>query len=201
MSKTITNDEGEEEVVFTQAELDAQLLEKDTAHKAKLDEFLKGKTSQELQQAETKAKIEEMEKKHAEEIGAIRTTVTESQTKARNQVVDFLVSQVVGADVELKKKLAAEMATVEAGYKALGKDINDNTIIQEIIIKAAQMAGVSGGSMGGNGGGVPNFGMFGGVAPSFADKSKEGIGSGSEADNAAFKAAVGYKDDPKPKKE
>lgn len=199
MSQTIKNEvTGEDEVVYTQAELDAQLLEKDTAHKEKIDQFTKGKTAQELATIESQKKIEDMQKKHDEEIGAIKETVTASQTKARTQVVDFLVGQVVGSDPELKKKLEAEMAIVEAGFKATGKDITDNAVIQEIVIKAAGMAGINNVG-GGSSGGTPNFGMYGGIPPTFGgNENKEGIGSASEADNAQFKKAVGYEDPKKP---
>ena len=52
------------------------------------------------------------QKKHEEEIGAVKHTVEEGQVKARKQVVDFLVAQVVGTDEELKKKLDSIEMTI-----------------------------------------------------------------------------------------
>lgn len=190
MSQKITNDAGEEIEVFTQAEMDSKLAEKDTAHKEKLDEFLKGKSAQELASIENKKVIEDMQKKHDEEIGAVKNMVTSAETKARTKVVEFLVEQVVGGSADLKKKLSEEMATIEAGFKAQGKDINDDAVIQEIVIKAAAMAGITNAP-------APHFVPQGGYAPDFGGNKKEGIGSGSDADNEMFKKAVGYKDEPK----
>ena len=190
MSQKITNDAGEEIDVFTQAELDAKLSEKDDAHKKKIDEFMQGKTAQELASIDNKKAIEDMQKLHAEEIAGVKTLVTSAETKARTKVVEFLVAQVVGENPDLKKKLSEEMATIEAGFKAQGKDINDDVVIQEIVIKAAVMAGITAAA-------APHFAPQGGYAPDFGGGKKEGAGSGSDQDNEAFKKAVGYKDEPK----
>lgn len=185
MSKTITNDAGEEEVVYTQAELDTQLADKDAHVAAKLEEFKTGKSAQELESAANKAAIEAIKKESDE----VKATIASAQTKARDRVVGFLVEQVVGEDVELKKKLESELSIVEAGFKAQGKDVSDDKVIQEMIIKASAMAGISGSS-------APSFPLMGGYMP-HTDLKKEGVGSGSDQDNETFKKAVGYKDEPK----
>lgn len=190
MSQKITNDAGEEIEVFTQAEMDARLSEKDEAHKKKIDEFTQGKTAQELASIENKKIVDDMQKQHAAEIAGVKEMVTSAETKARTKVVEFLVEQVVGGSADLKKKLTEEMATIEAGFKAQGKDINDDTVIQEIVIKAAAMAGITNAP-------APHFVPQGGYAPDFGGNKKDGIGSGSDQDNEMFKKAVGYKDEPK----
>jgi exopolysaccharide biosynthesis protein len=177
MSKVITNEDGTEETVFTQAELDAQLLEKDNHLKTKLDEFTKGKTAQELSKEENKAAIEAMKK----EVDETKASFVKSQETQRTKVVNFLVKQVVGEDVELTKKLAAEMAIVEAGYKASGKDVNDESIIQEMISKSVSMAGINAVA--------PSFPMNGGFAPNF-NNPKEAV---SDAEHEKFLKETGYK--------
>lgn len=186
MSKTITNDAGEEEVVYSQAELDTMRAEDKKHVDGKLAEFEKGKTAAELAEITRKKEVEDTKAVADKAIASVE----EFKTKARDKVVGFLVEQVVGADVELRKKLETEMAIVEAGFKAQGKDVMDDKVIQEMIIKASAMAGITGSSS------SPNFPMMGGYVPS-NDPKKEGTGSGSDADNEMFKRAVGYKDEPK----
>lgn len=184
MSKTIKNeDTGLDEVVYTQAELD-EMRTKDKEHlDIKLEEFKKGKTAQELESIENKKKMEEIqgESKKALEL-AEQTT-----QRARTKVVNYFAASIVGEDVELRKKLDENFAIVEAGFKAQGKDVSEDDVIREMMVKAASMAGLTGQA-------APSFPMGPGNAPSFIKKE----GELSDAEHDTFLKAVGY-EKPKPK--
>lgn len=178
MSKTITNDLGEEEVVYTQAELDAQLAEKDAHVKTKLDEFTKGKGAQELkdqerdaQVAEAKAKADEAAQKAAE------ATSIAAAERARHQqsVTDFALAQFTGGDTELNKKIMDAMPLVNLEIK------DDKDILERVRI-AATIAGLAGNAA------TPQFPAYGGMAPQF--NKNDGP---SDADHEAFLAATGLK--------
>ncbi len=188
MSKTIKNDAGEDEVVYTQAELDAQLLEKDEHVKQKLEEFTKGKTAIELEREENKRIIEEIKKGSETAVN----TANEMVAGARKKVVDFVAQQYVGEDPELRKKLDEAFGIIEAGRTSKGLDIKDDKAIQEMMAAAASMSGISLPA----GGAVPPAFMGAGMggAPSFIKKE----GELSDAEHKTFLDAVGYKPDAKP---
>lgn len=187
MSKTVTNEEtGEEEIVYSQAELDAIKVEADRkiaeneAHtKEKLEEFQKGKTSQELKDIERDNAIKEAKEKSDKAIEMANTTVATARTK----VVDYIAQQFVGEDIGLRKKLDDAFSLIEEGRKAKGLDVKDDKSIQEMMTQAASMSGIGAGQM-------PNFPMGGGYAPNF-QKSPSEI---SDAEHEAFKKATGYVD-------
>lgn len=190
MSKEI-DVEGEDgvmikETVYTQAELD-DIRAKDKEHiDQKLEEFKRGKTASELATEENRIAMEKI----AADAKAATELAQSTITKARGKVVDFISEQIVGQDPELRKKLNEEMATLEIAYKAQNKDITDDKIIQEMLVKAAGMAGI-------NVNATPQFPMVGGMGPSFQPRENEV----SDAEHNTFLEAVGYPKDKPAKKE
>mgnify|MGYP000721148384 CR=1 FL=1 len=172
MSKTIVNeDTGEEEVVYTQAELDAikkeaddKILDNENHTKKKLEEFQTGKTAQELKDIERDRAIAEANElaKKAE------ATATATVEGARKKVVNYMAEQVVGQDKELRTKLDSALDIIEAGRVAKGLDIADEKSIQEMMIQAAQMSGINSVSSQ-----SPSFPLTNGMAPSFIKTADE----------------------------
>lgn len=164
MSKTIKNEEtGLDEIVYTQAELDGQLAEKDAHVATKLKEFETGKTAQELKDIERDKKIEEATKKGEDAVQAANKIVEDSKKK----VVNFIAEQIVGQDVDLRKKLDDATEIIQAGRLSKGLDVASDEAIREIMIAAAQMAGISAPAV------SPVFPMVGGMPPDFIKKEGE----------------------------
>lgn len=194
MPKVEKNEEtGAEETFYTQAELDAikaendkALADKDEHVKNKLKEFETGKTAQELKDIERDKQIQEAKEKAEKAETTANNTVEES----RKKVKDFFVSQLVGEDADLKKKLDDSLKIVEAGRSASGLDIKSDDAIKEMTIQAANMAGIGASAL-------PNFPMGGGYAPSFQKSTAEV----SDAEHEEFLKATGYQKPPEPKVE
>lgn len=162
MSKVIQNDDGEDETVYTQAELDAQLADKDAHVAAKLEEFKQGKTAQELKEIERDRVIAETNKKADDAILTANTIADNAQKKVK----DFVAGQFVGEDKELRTKLDGAYEIIEAGRLAKGLDIKSDSSIQEMMLSASQMAGL-------NHVASPSFPMTNGMAPSFVKTANE----------------------------
>lgn len=177
MPKTITNEDGSTEEVFTKAELDAQLQEKDDHVKTKLEEFQKGKTAMELAEEARKTEIAEATRIATEALATAETSKQEKITTVKN----YFAESVVGQDAELRTKLDDSLKIIEAGRLANGMDVTSEKAIQEMTVAAANMAGISASAM-------PDFPMTGGGAPDFNKKE----GTVDEADHAAFLEATGY---------
>lgn len=191
MSKKIVNEEtGQEEVVYTQAELDvikadadkkmadaeaaatAKIKENEDHLKQKTDEFLKGKNAQELKDIERDKKIEEA-KAAADAAGA---KAVEAEQKRQDAVRASIVRQYVGEDPKLKERF-------EESWKMVNLEIKTDDDILKKAELAANMAGLNGTGMS-SAGGMP---MSGGFAPNMkpADKEKK------EAEYSTFKNAFG----------
>lgn len=179
---------GQQIDVYTQAELDAQLLEKDNHVKTKLDEFQKGKTAQELKDIETLEAI----KKANETAEQANKTAESVKADARGRIVNFMAEQFVGQDADLRTKLNDSFSVIEEGRKAKGLDIQSEVSIKEMMIQASKMSGIDGGNVVN-----PVFPMGPGMAPNFAP-TQETI---SDQDNDMFLSQVGYQKDTPVKKD
>lgn len=181
---TKTNEDGttQEVEVFTKAELDAQLKDKDDHHAKKLDEFQQGKTAQELKDIERDQKVEEA-KKIAEDAMA---KLGEAENRRIGTVKNFIAGQYVGEDADLRKKLDDSFDLISAGRVAKGLDIASETSIKDIFADAARMAGITTPA-------APSFPMYGGGAPNFTPPA----GTVSDNDHAQFLKETGYQS-PKP---
>lgn len=195
MSKEIENEDGSKEIMYSQAELDAQKADADAAAEAKIQENKEhterkikeletGKSAQELKDIERDRAIEEAKKKSDEAIAIANTTVE----GARAKVKDFFAASIVGEDVTLRTKLNESLKIIEAGRAANGQDIKSDDSIKEMMIQAANMAGIGAGT-------APVFPMYGGGAPSF-QKPENQI---SDSEHEVFKKATGYVDPVAPK--
>lgn len=163
MSKIIQNDAGEDEEVFTKAELDAQLADKDAHVAAKLEEFKQGKTAQELKEIERDRVIAETKAKADEAIGTANTIAD----NAHKKVIDFIAGQFVGEDKDLRTKLDGAYEIIEAGRIAKGLDTKGDASIKEMMLSASQMAGLSNTNIN------PTFPMTNGMAPNFRKSANE----------------------------
>ena len=147
MSTTIINDEGNEEVVFTQAELDAQkaaeieaikaeyekqLAEKDAHVKEKLDQFQKAKSSIDIEKEEINAKVAEA-MRIAEEAKMSVAQSKEAELAAKKTI---WVQSVAGNDPELTKK-------IEEAYGMLNLPATSDAEIQARVQKAVALAGIT----------------------------------------------------------
>ena len=112
MPQVITKDDGTDETVYTQAELDAAKKEADDKaalaiadekkHTAeKLDEFQKGKTAQELKDIERDNAIKTAKETAEKAVKSANDIVENSRKKS----IDFIADRMIGKDVELRKKL------------------------------------------------------------------------------------------------
>ncbi len=173
MSKIIKNDDGTEEEVFTKAELDAQLAEKDAHVKQKLDEFQTGKSAQELKDIEHKTALDEA-KRIADEALALGRT---SEERRVGSIKEFIMDQYTGGDAELKKKLTE-------GWDLINLPITGDEDIRKRIELAANAVGLTG--PGSAGVVVPAHG--GGMPPSFQKKTDKTV---TEEENKAFREATG----------
>lgn len=171
--KTILDDDGNEEIVFTQEEITAQLMEKEAAMKAeyeakladkdahvkdKLYQFEQAKKSAEQLHAEAMAGVAEA-KKLAEEAKMSVTQSKESELSVRK---DYWVQSVAGGDADLKAK-------IEEAYNMLNLPAGTDKEISERVQKAVSLAGISHIS-------TPNLSFGGSMAPNFqaaGEQSKE----------------------------
>lgn len=147
MAQTIVNDEGEEVVVLTQAEVDAQMAEKEAAMKAEFEKQLAEKDAHvkeklgQFQQATKSA-----EQLHAEAMAGIaeakriaeEAKVSVAQSKESELLIkrDFYIQSIAGNDPDLKKKL-------EDSYSLINMPATTDAEIQERLQKAITLAGVT----------------------------------------------------------
>lgn len=179
MSKTVVNEEtGEEEVLYTKAELDA--IEADAAAKVaaaeaekkeKLDEFLKGKTAQELKEIERERRIEEINKK-AEEAEARSKKIEET---ALEKIKGAEMTKYVGSDAALKAEL-------QAAYDVLsGMPATTDEEIAARMLAAANMKGFNG----------PKQSIGGGMGTGYAPRFDATEDRSKDADHQKFLGALG----------
>lgn len=179
--KEITNDDGTVETFYTKEELDQQAADLATKHKAELDdkdkhvaekleEFTKGKTSQEQKDVQRQTEIDAAKKLAEDAMGMVQT----EKEKRAGVVQDFAISQFVGENKELADKIKAHLPMVAL-------EIKEDKDIMEKVRLAATMAG-----LGNNVSEMPMFAPSGGFAP---HRPTEEI---SDADHATFLQAVGY---------
>lgn len=186
ITKTKEDGTTEEVEVFTKAELDAQLLEKDNHHKTKIDEFMKGKTAQELADIKRDEEI-----KGAKEIAEKALAKLGEVEQGRiNTVKNYIAEQYVGQDADLRKKLDDAFDLISAGRLAKGLDIASEASIKEIFTQASGMSGITATAS-------PVFPMNGGFAPNF----QPAAGEVSDADHQAFLRETGYNTGTPAKKE
>ncbi len=184
MSHTIVNDEGEEVVVFSQEEIDAQLAEKEAAIKAeyetklaekdahvkdKLDQFQQAKKGVDTAQEEVRAMAEEA-KRMAEEAKMSVAQAKEAELATKK---DFYIQSVVGGDTDLKKK-------IEDAYGMLNLPAATDKEIMERVQKAVTLAGISQMS-------TPSLSFGGAQAPNFQQAGEQG----KEAAYEAWKSELG----------
>lgn len=170
MSKTIEDDNGNEVVVFTQEELDAQsaaikaeyeakLIEKDTHLKTKTDEFIKGKQSQELKDIERDAAIAEA-KRLAAEAGE---KATQAEIRRQNAIKEVAMKKFTGDDTELRAKF-------EESWNLVNLEIKDDADIAKKAELVANMSGLNSAPQMNNLGAMS---MSGGYAPKVSAVEKE----------------------------
>lgn len=186
MPKTITNEDGSTEEVFTKEELEAQLKEKDEHVKTKLEEFQKGKTAQELADIKRDEEIAAAKKIAAEAI----EKVSQAEQGRINTVKNYIAEQYVGQDADLRTKLDEAYDLISAGRVAKGLDVVSEKSIQEIYTAASAMAGIATVAS-------PSFPPTGGYAPNF--KAPEG--SVSDQEHEKFLRETGYQSPTPPKKD
>jgi len=184
MAKTIVNEEtGVEEVVYTQAEIDAQiaakeaefnakLADKDTHVKGKLDEFEKGKQAQALKDAERDGKISEAER--------IAREASEKATLAEQKRVDAIKNMIkknyTGGDADLTAKF-------DEAWELVNIDIKEDADIEKRAAATAKLAGLDS-NPDFSAGGMP---MGGGYAPNFVKKNDEK----SKEEHSKFESVLG----------
>lgn len=187
MSKTILNDQGEEEIVFSDeeknaeieaekakviAEYEAKLAEKEAHVKEKLDQFQQAKKGVEMKDEETR-KLAEEAKRIAEEAQLSIRASKESELNTRK---DYWISTVAGNDAELIKKITES-------YDMLNLPNTNDKEIAERVQKAVTLAGIT----------QPasyNFSMNGMSAPNFQKVVSE---QNADASYENFKKELGIK--------
>jgi hypothetical protein len=143
MSKTIEDDQGNEVVVFTQEELDAQsatikaeyeakLLEQANHLKTKTEEFVKGKQSQELKDIERDNAIAEA-KRLAAEAGE---KATQAEMRRQNAIKEVAMKKFTGDDAELRAKF-------EESWNLVNLEIKDDADIAKKAELVANMSGLN----------------------------------------------------------
>jgi len=170
----------EEHEAKLQEELNVKLAEKEEHMKQKLDEFQKGKTSQELKEIERENAIAEANRKAQEAIDSANAL----KEGHANTVKNFYAEQFAGNDPELRKKLDDAYKIVEAGSKANGLEIKEDKDYATIMAQAAMMAGITGTQEVVS----PRFPMGGGMTPNFQPSENEV----SDADHQTFLKETGY---------
>lgn len=170
MSHTIVNDEGEEEVVYTEAEkqaekdaeiekvkadYEAKLAEKDAHVKEKLDQFQQAKKGVDTAQEEVRAMAEEA-KRLAEEA---KMSVAQAKEAELTTKKDFYIQSVVGGDTDLRKK-------IEDAYGMLNLPAATDKEIMERVQKAVTLAGISQMS-------TPSLSFGGAQAPNFQQAGEQ----------------------------
>lgn len=184
MSKTIEDDNGNEVVVFTQEELDAQsaaikaeyeakLIEKDTHLKTKTDEFIKGKQSQELKDIERDAAIAEA-KRLAAEAGE---KATQAEIRRQNAIKEVAMKKFTGDDTELRAKF-------EESWNLVNLEIKDDADIAKKAELVANMSGLNSAPQMNNLGAMS---MSSGYAPKVSAVEKEK----QDAEYNNFKSSLG----------
>jgi len=195
MAKEILNEEtGEMELVYTQAELDAQkaeadriLAEKDAHMQKKLDEFKQGKNSQELKEIEMQKTVEDA-KRIADEAKA---SVDQAKQEHFNTVKNFYMEQLVGTDPEVVKQFEDAFKIVKAGKEANGFTVTGDKDIGVLVQDAMKFAGLGAGTGSNFGGGstfVPPIPAQGGMSPNFQRNENEL----SDTDHQNFLKETGY---------
>lgn len=194
MAKEILNEEtGEMELVYTQAELDAQkaetdriLAEKDAHMKQKLDEFKQGKSAQELKEIEMQKNVEEA-KRIADEAKA---SVDQAKQSHFDTVKSFYTEQLVGTDPEIVKQFEEAFKIVKAGKEANGFTITSDKDIGVLVQETMRYAGlgVAESSFGGGSTFTPPTTAMGGISPNFQRNENEL----SETDHNRFLQETGY---------
>lgn len=186
MPKTIFNDLGEEEVVYTEAEI----AERDNANK----EALQKKTGELLdvkRNAETIETAAQTQAREAlERVEKIESENREREQKRIESVRDFLIEQYVGegASDEAKKKM------LDSWNMLSGMEITDEKQIVERVRAAAKIAGFDNPS---NPSSVNTFMPTNSTISSFGSfnapnvTKEEGV---SESDHKAFLSETGYND-------
>jgi len=152
-----------------EAKHQAELAEKDTHLKSKLDEFVKGKKNVDSKEEELNTKMEEI-KRIAEEANQ---KVTQAEIKKNETIKEFWISQTVGSDADLTAKL-------KAAYDMVNMEVADEKDIATRVKLAANMIGIS--SME-----TPSFGISGGVAPQFPSAAE----TKSKIDDETFRKELG----------
>lgn len=173
----IQNDEGEDIEVFTpdevaakaaehaeaaveaaKAELEAKYQAQSEADKKhyteKMSEFVKGKKVVETKEDDLNAKFEEI-KKIAEEAN---NKVTQAEVTKNETIKSFYISQTVGADEELTKKL-------KDAYEMINFPVSTEADIATRVELAGNMIGIKTIAQ-------PNISFSGGVAPNFKPSSE-----------------------------
>lgn len=187
MAKTILNDEGQEEIVFSQAEIDAQFAEKEAALKAaheaamaekdahvkeKLGQFQQATKSAEQLHEEAMAGIAEA-KRIAEEAKGSVALAKESELTTKR---DFYIQSISGGDVDLTKKL-------EDAYGIINLPATNDKEILERLQKAVSIAGVTHTS-------TPNLSFGGSTPPNFQPSNEATKAAAHEAWKKEFGISI-----------
>ena len=183
----VTDDQGVEIEAFTaedvaakeaeiKSQYEAQLADKDKHLKEKTDEFLKGKSAQELKEIERDNAIAEANQK-AEEA---RSLAAGSETKRMDALKAIARKQYTGDNPELISKF-------DESWNLINMDIKEDTDISKRAELAANMSGLN--STGGSFGSV-GISMGGGIAPQVSPANQ----AKSKEDHDKFKNYLGLND-------
>lgn len=192
MTIKVVNEEGVEITAYTEqeivdreaakeasvkAEYEAKLLEKDNHLKTKLDEFMKGKNSQEQKDVERDAAIAEA-KRIADEASS---RATNAEERRQNAIKESFVYQIVGDNPELRAK-------IEESWNLINIEIKEDTDIKKRVDLAASMSGISNNSEA-----IFTYGgasMGGGMAPQVKESDKQK----KQEEYDRFRSALGLDD-------
>jgi len=184
MSQTIINDNGDEVVVYSQEEIDAQIAAKEAALKAefekqlaekdehvklKLDQFQQATKSVDKEKEEVRTMAEEA-KRIAEEA---KLSVQQSKESELGIRKDFWIQSVAGNDPDLKKK-------IEDAYSIINLPSGTDKEIAERVQKAVTLAGISQVS-------TPSLSFGGAQAPNFQQAGEQS----KAAEHEAWKKELG----------
>lgn len=168
MSHIIKDDAGNDVTVFTaeeveaakkaeadriQAEADAKIAENEKHLKEKTDEFLKGKTAQELKDIERDRKIEEA--RLAAE--AANKTAAEAEARRISSIKKSSMEQFVGNDPELTAKFEEAWGLVNLEIKEDSDIARKAEMVANMIGLNQTPPGMVGMPMGGGGGSAPRL--------------------------------------------
>lgn len=151
MSKIIINDEGQEEVVYTQEELDvmkqaeleavkaeyeAKLADKEAHVKEKLDQFQKAKGNVEEEKEQIMAKLQQDAEEARRLAEEANSKIAEAEKIKQDSMKNYYMRSLVGDNAEMLQKL-------EEGYGLINIDTATEEDIKKRVEMAASVVGIN----------------------------------------------------------